>query len=201
MRIGIVIVGVVVAIIGVALLFVPVIPQSNQSVKTAGITPSNVVLNVSGFSWTGSIPVSISWTSNTLVTVLAATCFNCLSENVSSITGVTIQTGTSGSFTLNQPDGGSIYVGAVSPTGTPATVTFKITTALTTVGSALLVVGIVLLIVGVILKSRKAKTAAATAPMPSMMSSPPQMAPPMSPPPPSPSPPPMPPTMGSSEAA
>ena len=182
MRIGIVIVGVVLAIIGAALLFVPVIPQSNQSIKTVSDIPSNAVLNVSGFSLTGSIPVSVSWTSNNSVTVLAATCFNCLSENVSSIAGVTIQRGTSGSFTLNQPDGGSIYVGAVSPTETPSTVTFKITTALTTVGSALLIVGIVLLLVGVVLKSRKAKTAAATTPMAPMMPSTPQMTPPMSPP-------------------
>ncbi|MCI4352996.1 MAG: hypothetical protein L3K14_06370 [Thermoplasmata archaeon] len=184
MRMGLLVVGVIVAIVGAVLLFVPLVAQSNQTVSTGSTTPF-VLLSVSGFSLTGSIPVGVSWTATSSVTVVAASCTAaCLSSNATSISGLsglTYQTGKSGSFTLNQPNGGEVIVGALNlGTGSPANVTFKVTTALSTVGTVLLVVGIVVLIVGVVLKSGKAKMTPAMPPM--YPSTPSPGAPPPSPP-------------------
>lgn len=160
MRLGIVVTGLVILVIGAVLMFVPLVPQASQT--TTGSAPF-AVLSVSGFSITGSIPVAISWSAPTTVIVAAAACSHC-SSNVSTVSGVILQTGTSGSFTLDQPNGGEIAFAAVNSTGGPSpTVTYKITTALSTVGSVLLIVGIIVLIIGVVLKSKKAKMAAAAA--------------------------------------
>jgi uncharacterized membrane protein len=155
MRAGVVVVGIVLVVIGAVLMFVPVVGQGSQKVDSSSSTPYDV-FSVSGFSLTGSIPVSVAWTSTAAVTIVAAACSaSCNTGDVSGISGLTEQTGTSGSFTLNQPDGGEVLVGVVSSgSGSPATATFSITTALTTVGSILLVLGIVILIVGVVLRSK-----------------------------------------------
>ena len=172
MRVGILVVGVVVAIIGAVLLFVPLTPQSNQTTSTSSSTPFEL-LSVSGYSITGSIPVGVSWTATSSVIVVGAACTAvCSSANLSSITGITTQSGTAGSFTLNQPNGGQVILGVVvvqgPPSGNaPATVTFKVTTGQATVGTALLVVGIIVLILGAVLRPRKANIAAAVAPNPS----------------------------------
>jgi uncharacterized membrane protein len=187
MRLGLVIVGVVLAIIGAALLFVPVVPQSNQTISTAS-SPPLAILSVSGFSLTGSIPVAVSWTANSSVTVFAAAC-SATCSNVSMVSGTTVQTGTSGSFSLSQPNGGEVALGAIKASGPPSTVTFKLTTALSTVGTVLLIIGIVVLIVGVVLRSGKAKMATAMPPSaptattpPVSPPTPPAGGPPMSPP-------------------
>lgn len=59
MRMAIVVVGIVLLLIGAVLLFVPVVNQQSQTVNTASATPFDE-FSVSGFSITGSIPVSIS---------------------------------------------------------------------------------------------------------------------------------------------
>jgi hypothetical protein len=182
MRVGILVVGIVLAIIGAVLLFVPVVPQASQTTTS---TVPVVLLSVSGFSITGSIPVAVSWNSTTSVIVVGVACTATCNQNVSSLSGVTLQTGTSGSFTLNQPNGGEIGLAAEnsSGSGSPSTVTFKVTTAISTVGSALLIVGIIVLIIGAAVKSKKAQVAA-PAPMPYMPSTPapPTMEPPAYPP-------------------
>jgi uncharacterized membrane protein len=194
MRLGLVIVGVILLVIGAVLLFVPVVPQANETVSTSSTLPYDI-FSVGGFSLTGSIPISVSWTSSSgAVEVVAAACSSCSSQNASSVSGVTIQNGTSGSFSLSQPDGGEVLVGAIGSMSSPTNVTFKITTALTTVGSILVIVGIVVLILGAVLKSGKAKAAAAAAPMSPMMPSPPMIQPPA----PTPGAPPAQPPMGSS---
>ncbi|MCI4352422.1 MAG: AAA family ATPase [Thermoplasmata archaeon] len=161
-RIGkvLLVVGLVLAVVGAVLLFVPVVAQPSQTVQTTSSTPY-VAFTVSGFSLTGSIPVSVSWTSTASVTVLAAACSAQCSGNPSSISGLTTQTGTSGKFTLNQPDGGAVVLGALNVGGAAAAVTFKVTTALTSIGSILLIVGILLLVVGILRWSRKAEMPAA----------------------------------------
>jgi uncharacterized membrane protein len=162
MRIGIVVVGVILLILGAVLLFVPLVPQSNQTVDTSSSLPF-IAFQVGGYSVTGSIPVAVSWSSPTSVEVVAATCSGtCMNSNASA-SGITIQSGTSGSFTLNQPNGGTVGIGVLAPSGSSGsntTVTFKIATALSTVGTLLLVVGILLLIVGVVVKSKKSAAAA-----------------------------------------
>ncbi|HKV89889.1 MAG TPA: hypothetical protein VJQ43_01690 [Thermoplasmata archaeon] len=190
---GIVVVGVVLLILGAVLLFVPVVPQAKQTIGPSSSIPG-VILSVSGVSLTGSIPVSVSWSSTGPVTVGGATCAaNCESINATGVSNPTIESGTSGSFTLNQPNGGSLVLIAFSfgsgPNGfanrSNATTTFTLTTALSTVGSILLIVGILLLIVGLVLKSKKAKMAA-SAPAANQWVAPtdsaPATAPPASPP-------------------
>lgn len=161
MRGGVVVLGIVLIVIGAVLLFVPVAGQGSQKVDSGSSTPFEVI-SVSGFSITGSIPVSISWTSDGPAEVVAAACTaSCdTSGGVSALTGVVLQTGTSGSFTINQPNGGELAYGVVSTGGgSSVNATFTLTTALTTVGSALLIVGIVVLIIGAVLRS-KSKMAA-----------------------------------------
>jgi uncharacterized membrane protein len=175
MRIGLVIVGVVLLIVGAALLFVPVVPQSNETVSSSSTAPYYAA-SVSGFSLTGSIPIAVTWASSgPSVTVIAGACSgSCISS--SQVSSITYQNGTSGSFTLSQPDGGSILMG-VDQGGGGVNVTFKITTALTTVGSILVPVGILVLIVGAVLKRGGSKPApapmAAPEPTPTAPESPP----------------------------
>ena len=167
MRGGIVIVGIVLIVIGAVLLFVPVAGQGSQTVNSGSSTPFEVI-SVSGFSITGSIPVSISWTSTGPAEVVAASCTaSCdTSGGVSALAGVVIQSGTSGSFTIGQPNGGEVVYGVISTGGSSSVnATFSVTTALTTVGSVLLIVGIVILIIGAVLRS-KSKMAAMPPPQP-----------------------------------
>lgn len=175
MRIGMVVVGVVVLIIGAALMFVPLSPQPSQTL-TQSSTSTPYAFTISGISLTGSIPISVSWTSNTTVLLVAVACSgSCSSGNVSALSGATIQTGTSGSFTLNVPTGGTVEIAVGTITGSASSTTVNVTTALTTVGTILLVVGILLLIVGLVLK-RKPKGMAQPPAMPAQDSQP--MAPP-----------------------
>ncbi|MCI4324745.1 MAG: hypothetical protein L3K00_02510 [Thermoplasmata archaeon] len=154
MRMAIVVVGIVLLVIGAVLMFVPVVDQGSQTVSSTSAVPGEVV-SVSGFSLTGSIPVTITWTADSSVEVAAATCSgSCENANVSQVSGVTLQTGTSGTINLNQPDGGEVGVFVVSASGHAANATFDIKTALTSVGSILIVLGIVLLIVGIVLKAK-----------------------------------------------
>jgi hypothetical protein len=162
---GLVVVGIVLAIIGAALLFVPVLPQSNETATSSSVAPFYAG-SVSGYSLTGSILVAVTWSTNgnTSVNVIAATCSGSC-DNVSDVSGYTSQNGTSGSFTLSQPNGGSVIMGIVYSGETPVTVTFKITTTLSTVGTLLVVLGIILLILGLVLRG-KSKAPATPTPAP-----------------------------------
>ena len=167
MRAGIVVVGIVLLLIGAVLLFVPVSSQAAQNINESGAT-----VQVGGFSITGNIPVAVSWTSSEPVTFYAAACTGtCASGSITSLSGLKIQNGTSGSFMINQPNGGQIAFGFV-PTNissTSATATVNMTTALTTVGSVLLIVGILILIAGAVMRS-KSKMVAMPPPQPATAS-------------------------------
>lgn len=165
MRIGFVIVGAIVAVVGVALLYVPVFPQSAQTVTAKPGVPSYYVGNVSYDSLTGKIPVSISWTATTTVTVIGGACTSHCT-NFSDLSDVTLETGTSGSFMVEQPVGGSIFMGANTSGAPSGSVTFKITAALTTVGSLLVIVGLLILVAGAFLRRTKASPAIAIVPAP-----------------------------------
>jgi hypothetical protein len=167
MRMGLVVVGVVLLLIGAVLLFVPVVPQSNETVSSNSELPYYAA-SISGFALTGSTPVSVSWSVNgsTPVEIVAGACTSSCA-NATQISSITTQNATSGSFTLNQPNGGSILMGVVYGGG-PVTVTFKIATALSTVGTALLVIGILVLIAGLVL-GRKPKPAPMMAAQPTVV--------------------------------
>jgi uncharacterized membrane protein len=170
MRIGLVIVGVILLIVGAVLLFVPVVPQSNETVSSSSSTPYYEA-SVSGYSISGSIPISVTWTSSGPAVEVAAGACSSGCTNPSQVSSLTFQNGTSGSFTLNQPNGGSIVMGEIYSGSSAVNVTFKITTALSTVGTILVPVGILILIVGAVLKGKGAKMAAAPAPTPAEPSS------------------------------
>ena len=149
-----VVVGAAISVLGVALLLVPLTPQASETVR------SQYVGSVSGFSLTGKIPVSVTWTSPEPVQIGAAACAATCTLSDYRNTGAVHQNGTSGSFTLSQPDGGSIIMGNVGPmpqiVGLPGpNITFRITTAPTTIGTGLAVIGGVVLIFGLILRSTK----------------------------------------------
>lgn len=164
MRIGFVIVGAIVAVVGVALLYVPVFPQSAQTVTAKPGVPSYYVGNVSQDSLTGKIPVSISWTATTTVTVIGGACTSHCT-NFSDLSDITLETGMSGSFMVDQPVGGSIFLGANTSTSS-GSVTFKATIALTTAGSLLVILGLLILVAGALLRRTKASPAIATVPAP-----------------------------------
>lgn len=159
MKVWLVVLGVVLVAVGGVLLFVPVSSQPSQTVSNSAGLPFYIG-QISGYSITGTIPVSVSWTATAAVDVIAAACSSgCSSGNVTgSVTDLTLQQGTSGSFTLNQPNNGYIVMGVANETGTPpgTQVTFKITTALTEIGLVLIVVGVILLIVGAVIGKKPA---------------------------------------------
>ena len=169
MRIGWVIVGAVIAVTGVALLYVPVIPQASRTLTASPGAPAYFIASAPGASLTGKIPVSVSWTASTTVTVIGGACTsNC--SNFSNLSDIVLQTGTSGTFTVDQPVGGSIFMGANTSDSSTGSVTFKATTAYTTVGSLLVIIGILILVAGLLLRRSRAGPAIATVPAPTVPS-------------------------------
>jgi hypothetical protein len=170
MRWSWVLVGVAAIVIGAALLFVAVVPQGEQTVTYS--TSNSTTLpyyeaSITGYSLTGTIVILVSWTAaqSADVQVVAAACSAACNGDINRYSDLTNQTGTSGSFTLDQPNGGSIIFGILSTAnGSDASVTFKVTTALSTVGSALVVVGVILVVVGVVLRSGPRRAVAPTQP-------------------------------------
>jgi hypothetical protein len=148
--------GGLIAAIGVVLLFLPVVPQPSAVVPAATGPPTYDVGKIPGASLSGVIPITITWTSTTFVTIIGGVCANPCTQN-SSLSDVTVQQGTKGSFTVNQPVDGSTFVGANTTGNTSGTVTFKLTSALTTAASLLIVAGIIVVLVGVLLGRPKSK--------------------------------------------
>jgi uncharacterized membrane protein len=151
-----VIVGALLLAAGAAFLFIPVVPQANQTVTANSEEPYSEV-SVGGISLMGVTPVQVSWTVGSPVDIAAAACSSsCAASDVGALSGLTVQSGRSGSFTLEQPNGGSIVLAVTaSQTGGPVNVTFRLTAALSTVGSGLLIAGALLLILGVVFRSTR----------------------------------------------
>ncbi len=163
MRVILALLGALVAAIGVVLLFVPLAAQPAAVVPAATGPPTYDVGKVPGASLIGVIPVSITWSSTSYVTVIGGVC-SAPCTNDSQLSDITVQNGTSGGFSVNQPVDGETFVGANTTGNTSGTVTFKLTTALTTEASLLIVVGIIVVIVGVFLGPPKPKAVPAAAP-------------------------------------
>jgi uncharacterized membrane protein len=170
-----VVVGLVLLIIGAVLTFVPVAPQPSETVYSDSYEPYYHA-HISEFSLTGTIAVSVSWSANATVEILAAALScqgsDCPTGNITQVSGLVNQTGTSGSFTLYQPSGGSFIMGIWSTSGNvPASATFNLTTAVTQIGVILVIIGILVLIAGVVLRKKRPKAPAAVPPAPSQPSS------------------------------
>lgn len=172
MRGGLVALGVILAVLGAALLFVPLLPESNQTVNSGSETPYYLG-SVSGYSLMGSIPVSVSWSVNgsTPVEVAAAACSGTCNASTD-LSGITFENGTSGTFSLSQPNGGSVIMGVLYDGAPSVTVTFKITVGLASEGTVLVVLGIVVFLVGLVAR-RSPKASPTPAPAPVAPASPP----------------------------
>jgi hypothetical protein len=158
--------GVVILIVGVAFLYVPVVPQFSSTQTVSLQSPNRgwyfLLENVSGYSITGVIPVLVSFTSSDLVDVEYATCTD-VCHNFTQLqqgqrVAGTYQLGiltlvTGASISLNQPNGGSIWVAWGQQTTPPTSVniTYSVTTGLTVAGPLLLTAGLAVLVSGIVL--------------------------------------------------
>jgi hypothetical protein len=167
MRVGFVVVGVVLIILAAVLMFIPIIQVASQTIGT--LQPYEA--NVTGYSITGSIPATVTWSSSSTVSIDVATCTSVTSSNQCSGTVNTLpnQTGTSGTFSFNVPSGGAVVVAVLS--GGSASITVKL--AQSTIGLILLIVGIVLLLVGLVFGRKKAAAPVPTTTPPAPTSAPP----------------------------
>lgn len=168
MRIVIVVVGIVLIILGAVLAFVPIGQIASQDVTSNAPYAANLTGGAIAFSITGTVPLTISWTSSNSTTMIMGACdkVNLGASNISgSCTNaqITTQTGTSGSWNVNVKPGGAIVAGCAT-SNCKATVTVK--AGYTVIGDILLILGIVLLIVGVILKSKPKAAPPMAQPMP-----------------------------------
>ncbi len=145
--------GVVLLVIGLVLSFVPLVNQGStqlgQYVEDAA--------GPSGYSITGSIPMSISWTSSNsgelAVGVSSCSVSQVQASSCSASTTWHNQSGTSGSESFSVPDGGSVtFVFSAAGGGS-----ITLTTALTTIGLIVIVLGILVLIAGLVLKRKQPK--------------------------------------------
>lgn len=161
MRPGLVVVGVVLLVVGAALLFVPLIPQASQTVTYQKTSYS---ANLTGYSLTGSVAGSLAWNSNRTIEFLFVTCPT--STCSSGAFTLQDQNGTSGTFSFSVPSGGQIVAGILSgPPGSSATV--KLTLTEPTYGSVLLVGGVLVLVVGLGLRRKPSPAPVGASPMPS----------------------------------
>lgn len=162
MRRRVLLLGIVLVLIGIVLSYVPTVPEGSH---TATVTADSVAgpwyqfsEKVPGSSVTGVIPITISWTASSRATDAdAAACFgDC--TNVTQVDSF-MQTegeGTSGSFSLLQPNGGSIFLALIQQTTPPASdnFSFSITAVLTVAGPLLLTSGTIVIILAGILEPK-----------------------------------------------
>ncbi len=151
MRGGVVAIGIVLLVIGAVLAFVPLIQAASQDVSES----SPAAYNISAlFSITGTVPLSISYTSSQTVDILVGTCdsvtYSPSGQPQCSNPSISSQNASGGTFNVNVKPGGAVVIGLLGP-GT-ATVTVK--EGQTTAGDILLILGIVLVLVGLVLRGR-----------------------------------------------
>lgn len=165
MRIVIVVVGIVLIILGAVLAFVPISTAASQEVTQSAPYIANIT---AAFSITGTVPLTLSWTSGSSTTMLLLACdkINIGASNYSSgCTNLqtTIQSGTSGSWNVNVKPGGAV---AAICSGSGCTGNLTVKEGQTVIGDILLILGIVILIVGVVLKSKPKAAPPMAQPMP-----------------------------------
>jgi hypothetical protein len=159
MRRWVLVFGFAAVAIGLVLVFVPVVVQPTEVVPADRGPPTYYRADVTGFSITGQLPILISWTSSTPVTLVAGACTSTCS-NFTDISDLTLQEGTSGHFTLDQPVDGSIFVGANASGAANGTVAIHPETTVSAAGSILMTGGIVAVLLGVLLRPRRPAQAA-----------------------------------------
>jgi hypothetical protein len=164
-RVGVLIAGIVVIVIGAVLLFVPILPLQSQTVTSSAPDIFNVT---TAFSPTGGLQLSLTWSSATSITFAVFTCssINLNAHNFSGICRgpsiIGFQNGTSGSFNFATKQGSTVFAGIVSQRSGTASV--NVSGSSPVLATILLVLGVVLAIVGVVLK-RKVKASRVPASM------------------------------------
>jgi hypothetical protein len=144
-------------LVGATLLLVPLVPAGSSSITYGH---SFYAANLTGFSLTGAITGTLSWSANGSVKFLFLSCGKSVCNGTDASTET--EQGTSGSFSFSVPSGGAI--GGLIESGAPgATASIKVTLTQATYGSLLLLGGVVVLLVGLALR-RKPSPAVVTAP-------------------------------------
>ncbi|MCI4351083.1 MAG: hypothetical protein L3K15_06185 [Thermoplasmata archaeon] len=157
MRIGLVIVGIAIVLLGLVPLFEPIVPLQSQSVTSANPDIFTVAAVVSP---TGNVQLTVTWSSTTSTTFAVYTCtsVNLPASNVSTACQgpMTIgsETGTSGTFHFPVKLGSSVIAGIFSQK--PGTASVTVTGSSPLLATVLLVVGLVLVLIGGILKKKAA---------------------------------------------
>lgn len=178
MRFLLVVIGVAVMVIGAVLLVIPTVAQPSVNLSAAstnrGLEAGWHNYTASDLSVIGQLPISGSWTSNASVLFEVNVCTaGCGGKNATVATSV-VQTGTSGSFSIDVPQGGIVSFSMNGTSGTAAHGTVNFSTALTLPGSITLIVGIAVIVLGFFLHPpRKAAPAARPTPRPRPASPPP----------------------------
>lgn len=153
MRFLLVVIGVAVMVIGAVLLVIPTIPQPSVNISAASNTSGYQAFSTNAFSLTYQQPISGDWTSNTSVLFEVFVCSSGCSTPNASVVASVVQTGTSGSFALDVPEGAIVQFTMIGASGTAAHGTVDFSTALTLPGSIALLAGVALIILGFFLRA------------------------------------------------
>jgi hypothetical protein len=164
MRRWLMVLGIVLILVGIVLSYVPIVPEGSHTATVALHSFASewsgwyqFSENVSGYSLTGVIPVTISWTASAGTDADAAACFG-YCHNITQVEDFmkTEGEGTSGSFSLLQPNGGSIILALIQQSTPPASdnFSFSITAVLTVAGPVLLTLGTIAIILAGILRPK-----------------------------------------------
>jgi hypothetical protein len=152
MRSGLVIVGIILLVLGGVLMYVPLVPQSTVTVTYA----SPYAANVTGFTPTGSIPGTVTWSSSSSTEAILYVCTGAVHAfSCNGTQSTQYENGTSGSFSFSVHSGGTILI------GTSGTISATVKLAEVTIGFVVLVIGAVILLLGVVLRGKKPAAAAA----------------------------------------
>lgn len=158
MRPLLLILGIVILIPGLVLLLVPLVPHPAKDVTTTTLFSYHATERVPLLS---SLPVAVSWTSSTPVTVRLYVCptFSPGATNISILcpnANFQTESGTSGGTTVSIPNNGGVAVTLApgSPAGSTVSVTLKATSP--TVGLGLVGLGAVVVVVSFLFKRRPA---------------------------------------------
>lgn len=146
------VVGAVLLLAGAGFALVPILPAATQTIDTFDPWEFNVT---AAFSFTGTIPLSITWTSPDNASVELATCGSIAADEQCVDGTYANETGTGGTFTLAAKVNGA--VGVFLTAGTTASVTVK--EAQPTIGDLLVVAGVALVVAGLVLRRRRATPA------------------------------------------
>jgi len=142
--------GAIVVAGGAILLYVPVISQDLAPISAVPGPPAYDLGRIDGTSPTGYVYVAVRWTATAGVLVIGGACSGTCTS-YSELSGITVQRGTSGSFTIDQPIGGEFFIGANTTSESTAVVSVEITSTFSTLATILVPIGVVVGLAGVLL--------------------------------------------------